>query len=73
VGLLLSMIFRRRWLSLTGLGLCLAGVLLGDTFRIGWLAPASILVGGGLMLAQIPLGVRHDLRTMKGVGPEQKP
>jgi hypothetical protein len=73
LGLIVALIARKRWLSLAGLAIGTAGIVIGAVFRLSALTAISILVGGALMLIQIPLGVRHDLRTMKEMQPKQKP
>jgi hypothetical protein len=73
VGFLVSLVVRKRWLSLAGLGIATAGIILGSLLKSGWLAGASILIGGALCLLQIPSGIRHDLRVMKGTEYKQKP
>ena len=69
MGLLLSMVVRKRWLSLAGLGVLVLGIVLGPLFRNGWLSGALLVIGLALMLLQIPVGLRHDMRVMKGTEP----
>ena len=72
MGFLVSLVVRKRWLSLAGLGVLLLGIVLGPLFRSGWLTGALFLIGLALMLLQIPFGLRYDMRVMKGTDHQTK-
>ena len=73
VGILLSLIVRKRWLSLAGISLCLIGVVAGSSTGSVWLGGGLGAIGVALMLIQIPIGVRHDLRALKDSQPKRSP
>jgi hypothetical protein len=68
---LVSLVVRKRWLSLAGLGALLLGIVLGPLFRNAWLSGALFVIGIALMLLQIPVGLRYDMRVMKGTEPHK--
>lgn len=61
----MSLFIRKRWLSLIGLAVLLAGVLLGQRFNAGWLALGALVLGLALLVIQIPIGVRSDLPWLR--------
>jgi hypothetical protein len=73
VGILVSLVVRKRWLSLAGLGVLFLGIVLGPIFHSRWLTGALFLTGIALMLLQIPFGLRYDMRVMKGSDHQAKP
>ncbi|TMF43354.1 MAG: hypothetical protein E6I23_10790 [Chloroflexi bacterium] len=73
MGLILAMIVKKRWLALSGLVIATTGIVLGAVFQSRTLAGISILIGGALMLIQIPFGVRRDIRVLKEMQTKPKP
>ena len=67
MGILLSLVQRRRWLSLAGIALCCAAVPAGYMTRNGMLLVTMIALGGLLMFGQIAV----TLRKIRGATREE--
>lgn len=72
MGLLLSMVFRKRWLTLIGLGVLVAGILSGPMFHNRMLTVGMFCAGIIMMVAQIPFAIRHDLGMIRGSDTQKK-
>jgi len=65
LGFLVSLVVRKRWLTLAALAILAVGLVLGSVFHLGWLALAALVIGSALGLIQIPIGLRRDLRMIQ--------
>jgi hypothetical protein len=67
MGVILAMIYRRRWLSLAGIASILIGGLLPwPTYAVNG---GFIALGGFLIAVQIPIAIRDERRKARLGGP----
>ena len=65
IGFLLSLILRRRWLSLAGLAVCFAAVPVGFLTSSNVITAGLIGIGGLLLLAQVVVSLRRNIRALR--------
>ena len=69
VGLLLSQVFRKRWLSLTGLAMCFAAIGIGTLTKNGVLVASMAFLGVVLMFVGMVVSVYKNVKATRAGQP----